>query len=113
MQIKALVGLRVGGIDVRRGAIVDLVDHRAQQLVKRGLCVPVQARGPLDQNGSGKKGGSKSRSKKEVAGKALARPSETNDPTGGPTGAANASSSSQEAPVSGISQSTPSGDGDA
>ena len=79
MQIKALRGAFGGYGRVRRGQIIDVADHQAQQLVKRGLFVPVQS------------------STKEAAKTAAATPRK--DQTGGPTGEAKRSSSSQEAPA--------------
>jgi hypothetical protein len=78
MQIKALRGAFGGYGSVRRGQIIDVPDHQAQMLVKRGIFVPVQG--------------------KEAAKTADARPSAQSQ-DGGPTGEAKPSSSSQEAPA--------------
>ncbi|MCF6111991.1 hypothetical protein [Mesorhizobium muleiense] len=43
MKIKAVRGAHGDYGSVRRGQIVDIADGKAQQLVKRGLFVPVQA----------------------------------------------------------------------
>ena len=85
MRIKALRSNYGDHGSVRRGQIVDIPDGKAQQLVKRGLFVPVQG--------------------KEAAGSAPARPS-----TGGRTGKAKPSSSSPEARASHTSPSTKSED---
>ncbi len=76
MKIKALRGAHGDYGNVRRGEIVDIADGKAQQLVKRGLFVPVQA------------------GDKEAAKKAGANPSSR---PGGRTGTAKPSSSSPAA----------------
>lgn len=88
MQIKALRGAHGAYGTVRRGQVVDVPDRTAQQLVKRGIFVPVQDSG-------------------EAAGKATARPPSRH---GGRTGKGKRSSSSPEAQASETSPSTTSGD---
>ena len=90
MQIKALRGARGDYGNVRRGAVIDVDDHQARQLVKRGLFVPVQ-------------GGA------EAAKSASKRPSQPH-PTGGRTGAEKALSSSREGPAPSKRRSKSSGD---
>jgi hypothetical protein len=77
MKIKALRSLTGDYGQLRRGAVTDIPDHRAQQLIKRGLVVPVQGVA------------------REVAGKPES-PTESR-PAGGQTGKAKPSSSSPQA----------------
>lgn len=76
MQIKPLRSMYGNSGNLRKGVIVDLPERTAQQLVKRGLAVPVQG--------------------KEGAKTATARPSsKEKSPTGGQRGKAKQSPSSQ------------------
>lgn len=84
MQIKALRSTHGAYGTVRRGQVVDVPDRTAQQLVKRGIFVPVQDSG-------------------EAAGKAAARPPSRH---GGRTGKGKRSSSSPEVQASETSPST-------
>lgn len=79
MQIKPLRSMVGSYGSIRRGVVANIPDHIAQQLVKRGVAVPVQ----------GEK-------EKEAARSAPARPSsaEKASPNGGPTGKGKRSSSS-------------------
>lgn len=90
MRIKALRGAHGDYGNVRRGAIIDVDDRRAQQLVKRGLFVPVQDAA-------------------EAANTASPRPSKVRR-TGGNTGAAKPSSSSPAGQAPETSRSTRSKD---
>lgn len=72
MQVRALRGATGDYGQVRRGQVIEVPDHRAQQLIKRGLFVPVQM---------------------EAAGTAPARPSQLL-PNGGETGEMKSASSS-------------------
>lgn len=74
MKVKPLRSMIGSYGRIRRGSVVEIPDHIAQQLVKRGVAVPAKG--------------------KEGAGKASARPSKP--PAGGPNGRAKQSSSSQE-----------------
>jgi len=89
MQIRALRGAHGVYGTVRRGQIVDVPDHLAQQLVKRGTFVPVQSA--------------------EAAKKAATRPSSAGR-HGGRTGKGKPSSSLQADQASRTSTSTASGD---
>lgn len=96
MQIKALRGVAGDYGNVRRGQIIDVADAKAQQLVKRGLFVPVQG-------GANNKGAAKT---------ATSRPSTggVKFPTGGRTGKGKPSSSSPAGQASKTSRSTKSKD---
>lgn len=85
MQIKPLRSMVGNYGKLRRGVIATLDDHIAQQLVKRGVAVPVQA--------------------EEGAEKATARPSKTAR-NGGQTGKGKPSSSSPAGQASKASRST-------
>lgn len=85
MKIKPLRSMVGTYGRIRRGNEVEIPDHIAQQLVKRGVAVPVQGKGG--------------------AGKASARPSRP--PAGGRTGGVKRSSSSQEDQARETSQSKP------
>lgn len=88
MQIKPLRSMYGSYGSIRRGVIANIPDHIAQQLVKRGVAVPVQ----------------------EVAKNAPAHPRKQR-PSGSQTGGAKQSSSSPADQASKTSPSKKSGDG--
>lgn len=91
MQIKPLRSMYGSYGHLRRNVVAQVPDHIAQQLVKRGVAVPVQG--------------------KEAAKSAPARPQPAKGQRGGQTGAAKPSSSSPAAPASKTSPSKKSGGG--
>ena len=86
MKIKPLRSMVGDYGSLKRNVIATVPDHVAQQLVRRGVAVPVQAS-----------------EAKEAAGKAATRPSSREEPSrhGGRTGATKSLSSSPAAPASG------------
>lgn len=88
MQIKPLRSMVGSYGSIRKGVVATIPDHIAQQLVKRGVAVPVQG--------------------KEAAKSASARPRSDTDqpPAGGRAGAAKQSSSSPGDQASKTSPST-------
>lgn len=85
MQIKALRGNFGSQGSIRRGQIIDVPDHQAQQMIKRGTFVPVQGEG---------------------AGKAAPGPSKAKGRSGGQSGKTKRSSSSPAGQASKASRST-------